>query len=141
MFGLSFAELLVIMVVTLVVVGPDKLPEVARTVGRTLWQLKHTLEELRKEAALPSLADLRRELIMPPPTTFTPPQQTATPADLNQSATDAPPMATSSLTTESDDLPIFEPQLEGTCEEYKLQLLREAQKSTRLKNDDTPPDC
>jgi sec-independent protein translocase protein TatB len=36
MFGFSFAELMVIMVVALVVIGPERLPKVARTMGH-LW--------------------------------------------------------------------------------------------------------
>ena len=36
MFGFSFAELTVIMVVALVVIGPERLPKVARTMGH-LW--------------------------------------------------------------------------------------------------------
>ncbi len=36
MFGFSFSELMVIMVVALVVIGPERLPKVARTMGH-LW--------------------------------------------------------------------------------------------------------
>jgi len=36
MFGITFSELLVIMVVALVVIGPEQLPKVARTMGM-LW--------------------------------------------------------------------------------------------------------
>jgi sec-independent protein translocase protein TatB len=36
MFGITFSELLVILVVALVVVGPEQLPKVARTLGQ-LW--------------------------------------------------------------------------------------------------------
>ncbi len=36
MFDFSFAELMVIMVVALVVIGPERLPKVARTMGH-LW--------------------------------------------------------------------------------------------------------
>src|SRR5512135_3622332 len=36
MFGIDFSELVVILVVTLVVVGPERLPKVARTLGH-LW--------------------------------------------------------------------------------------------------------
>lgn len=36
MFGVDFSELLVIMVVALVVIGPERLPKVARTLGM-LW--------------------------------------------------------------------------------------------------------
>lgn len=36
MFGIDFSELMVILVITLVVVGPERLPKVARTLGH-LW--------------------------------------------------------------------------------------------------------
>jgi sec-independent protein translocase protein TatB len=36
MFGIDFSELMVIMVVALVVIGPERLPKVARTLGH-LW--------------------------------------------------------------------------------------------------------
>jgi len=36
MFGIDFSELMVIMVVALVVIGPERLPKVARTLG-FLW--------------------------------------------------------------------------------------------------------
>ena len=36
MFGIDFSELMVIMLVALVVIGPERLPKVARTLGH-LW--------------------------------------------------------------------------------------------------------
>ena len=36
MFGIDFSELVVIMVVALIVIGPERLPKVARTLGH-LW--------------------------------------------------------------------------------------------------------
>jgi len=66
MFGLSFAEIAVICGVALIVVGPDKLPEVARTLGRTLNQLRNTLEDLKREVALPTMQDIKRDLISVP---------------------------------------------------------------------------
>ena len=66
MFGLSFAEIMVICAVALLVVGPDKLPEVARTLGKTLNQFKNALEELKRDVALPTVQDLKRELISVP---------------------------------------------------------------------------
>lgn len=36
MFGIDLSELMVIMVITLIVVGPERLPKVARTLGH-LW--------------------------------------------------------------------------------------------------------
>ncbi len=63
MFGVGWAELLVILAVALVVVGPEKLPEVARGLGRLYGQLYRTLTEARE--SLRAEADLSR--LDPPP--------------------------------------------------------------------------
>jgi sec-independent protein translocase protein TatB len=55
MFGLGFAEIIVIMILALIVVGPDKLPELAQKLGKLIWQVRHTAEEFRKEVGLHDL--------------------------------------------------------------------------------------
>ena len=52
MFGLSFSELLVVGIIALVVVGPAKMPELARNLGRFFAQLKHSLDEVKREISL-----------------------------------------------------------------------------------------
>ena len=47
MFGIGFEHLLVIMVVALLVVGPDKLPNVARALGRGYAEFKRTMDDLK----------------------------------------------------------------------------------------------
>ena len=47
MFGIGFPELLLIMALALIVVGPDKLPELARSIAKTLVDLKKTAEGLK----------------------------------------------------------------------------------------------
>ena len=47
MFGIGFEHLLVIMIVVLLVVGPDKLPDVARALGRGYAEFKRTMDELK----------------------------------------------------------------------------------------------
>jgi Tat protein translocase TatB subunit len=42
-------EILVVAVVALLVFGPEKLPEMARTVGRTISDLRRTAQEMRDE--------------------------------------------------------------------------------------------
>lgn len=44
MFGIGFPELILIMALALIVVGPDKLPDLARSVAKTLVDLKKTAE-------------------------------------------------------------------------------------------------
>ncbi len=47
MFGIGFEHLLVILVVALLVVGPNKLPDVARALGRGYAEFKRTMDELK----------------------------------------------------------------------------------------------
>jgi sec-independent protein translocase protein TatA len=47
MFGIGLPELLLIMVLALLVLGPQRLPEVARMVGRAYAQLRRASEEFQ----------------------------------------------------------------------------------------------
>ena len=63
MFDIGFSELLLCFIVALVVLGPEKLPKVARTVGRWSGQAKGYLRTLTSELDRESkLAELRQEL-------------------------------------------------------------------------------
>jgi len=45
MFGIGWAEMMVIGLVALIVVGPEKLPEMARTIGKIYHQLRQAATE------------------------------------------------------------------------------------------------
>jgi sec-independent protein translocase protein TatB len=47
MFGLGFGEIVIIAILALVLLGPDRLPEAARTLGKTLQDLKKATDGLR----------------------------------------------------------------------------------------------
>ena len=47
MFGIGWGELLVVAVVALIIVGPDKLPETARALGKVYAQIYRALTEAR----------------------------------------------------------------------------------------------
>jgi Tat protein translocase TatB subunit len=55
MFGLGFTEILVILCVALIVLGPKRLPEVARTLGRTVASFRRTMDDLHREVSFTSL--------------------------------------------------------------------------------------
>ena len=47
MFGIGLPEMIVILAVALIVVGPDKLPELARSLARGMQELKKTVDEVK----------------------------------------------------------------------------------------------
>ena len=49
MFHLGFWETIIILVVALVFIGPNKLPEVARTMGRAVRSLRRAMSGLEEE--------------------------------------------------------------------------------------------
>jgi sec-independent protein translocase protein TatB len=48
MFGIGMPELIVIAVVALIVLGPNKLPELAKSMGRAMREFKKATSELRE---------------------------------------------------------------------------------------------
>ncbi|HFC30557.1 MAG TPA: twin-arginine translocase subunit TatB, partial [Oceanospirillales bacterium] len=49
MFDIGFSELFMILVIALVVIGPERLPGVARKIGRYVRKAKETFENVKRE--------------------------------------------------------------------------------------------
>ncbi len=49
MFGIGMPELLLILAVALIVLGPKKLPEIARALGRGLAEFRRTTDDVKRE--------------------------------------------------------------------------------------------
>ncbi len=66
MFDVSFSELMVIAVVALIVIGPEKLPKVARTVGALVGRIQRYVatvkEEVNRETRFAELQQLQEEI-------------------------------------------------------------------------------
>jgi sec-independent protein translocase protein TatB len=65
-FDISFSELMIIAVVGLLVIGPDKLPQVARTLGAFMGRLQRYVaqvkDEVNREARFEDLQNLQQEI-------------------------------------------------------------------------------
>ena len=49
MFGMSMTEIVIIAILALVLLGPDRLPEAAKTIGKTVRDLKKATDGLKDQ--------------------------------------------------------------------------------------------
>ena len=106
MFDIGFGEMVLLAAIALIAIGPKQLPEVARTVGRVLRELKKAMGEVTDTVANAHSAtsnmiqkiqdDVTKSIISAPDAK---PVVTAAPAPV-ESAT-APPPATTTEETKS----------------------------------------
>lgn len=47
MFGIGISEIIIILIIALLVIGPDKLPDLAKKLGKSMAELKRTTDDLR----------------------------------------------------------------------------------------------
>jgi sec-independent protein translocase protein TatA len=66
LFGIGMPELLIIMVVALLVLGPKRLPEVARSLGRGLAEFRRASSDLRQSLTAPPEQPSEKEQPKPP---------------------------------------------------------------------------
>jgi TatA/E family protein of Tat protein translocase len=61
---LAGPDLLVILVIALIVFGPKKLPELAKTIGKAMAEFKKTTEEVKENIGINELQKMRSNLTM-----------------------------------------------------------------------------
>ena len=59
---LAGPDLLVILVIALIVFGPKKLPELAKTIGKALGEIKKTTDEVKESMGIKDLEGMRSNL-------------------------------------------------------------------------------
>lgn len=82
MFGLGMQELVIILVIALIIFGPRKLPELGRSLGKSIGEFKRASSELRN-----TIEDEIRVEETKPTVTPAPPAATSAPADATVSRT------------------------------------------------------
>ncbi|HET6438664.1 MAG TPA: Sec-independent protein translocase protein TatB [Anaeromyxobacter sp.] len=70
MFGISGVELVIIAALALILLGPDQLPQVARTLGKWMREFRRATDDIRDQLETEIYADERRSrpaLVQPVP--------------------------------------------------------------------------
>jgi len=63
MFGIGITELIVILIIALLVVGPKKLPDMAKGLGRAMGEFKKATSEFKESIETEtSIADIKKTL-------------------------------------------------------------------------------
>jgi len=94
MFEVGFSELLLIMVLALLVLGPQKLPKVVAEVGRWMGRARAMARQFREQLEVEAAEPQRPPPPAPPPPPPPPPPPTSTPTStddpVRQSTPDDP---------------------------------------------------
>lgn len=107
MFGVGWTEILVILVVALLVLGPNKLPDIAKGLGKGLRDFRKAMSSLDEDPTEPPPRPAAWSTPTTPPAPATPPATPAIPSGETSAALPPgvpPPEApTDSLPTERTD--------------------------------------
>ena len=85
MFGIGLPEFILILIVALLVVGPERLPDLARTLAKQVVELKRAANALKESLAE---ADEPESVLDRPPRDFTVPEGFSVPGALPEAAGD-----------------------------------------------------
>ena len=85
MLDIGVQEILVIMVLALIVFGPDKLPDLGRRLGRAMREFRRASDEFRSTVEQNLQLNLDTDITSPPPASSEPTAATATTAAVSAS--------------------------------------------------------
>lgn len=62
MFGVSMWEILVVLALLVVLVGPDRLPDLAKSLGKALGKVRRSVEDIKEQTGLDEDLDFLEDL-------------------------------------------------------------------------------
>lgn len=107
MFNIGFSELVVICIVLIVVVGPERLPSMMKTMGKTIRSLRQASRDLRASTGIDELLREDFDLYAPPP-----PRRPAPPEQMpvsRQEVVEALPAGGETPALPAGETPVVEP--------------------------------
>ena len=101
MFGIGAPEFILILVIGLIVFGPGKLPELARSLGKGMREFKKATNALSQAINVPTETPVQPQAIAPQPQATAPQPQAAAPQP--QAAAPQSQMAAAAYTAPTQD--------------------------------------
>lgn len=137
MFGIGTGELLLLALIALLVLGPERMPRLARDIGKTVGDLRRTSDELRSEF-MNADRTLNIEKALDAATRAAPPSEPAKAGETGATAGEpAPPVADTTqaaVAAEPSEMPPPSTEPEETAFDRELRLARE-----RIDRESAPP--
>jgi Tat protein translocase TatB subunit len=72
MFGIGISELIIILIIALIVIGPHKLPDIAKALGKAFSEFKKAAEEIKESVKDIDLEKAANSATKPPKEIKTP---------------------------------------------------------------------
>lgn len=63
MLGVGMQEIIIIFIVALIVIGPKKLPELARALGRAMAEFRRAADDLKKDLDINGVREAKEKLL------------------------------------------------------------------------------